>query len=539
MSDKEKIPQATKLRDLAAQAQLFKTPEGEACATIPTGTYPVKSQAVRDWLLTRYADNNHGSIPNRQALDDALAILGARARLGDEVQELFTRMGWKDDCLYLDLGAVKGRVNEFVKVSPGKWELCDTAPVKFQRPAGFLPLPEPMRDGKLEELREFVHVPDDTDWVLLSSFLLGCFMPQGPYAFLSLRGEKGSGKTVTTTYLRNVVDPNTAVTTGIPEDQQTLRLRARNSWILAFNNVSSLRGSMSDSLCRLSEGAGDSKKMNYADTDEILFKAARPCIFNGIPDFATASDLLDRLVIISLPPIPDDKRQDRAHLNERYEAARPKILGALLDYAATALANRGNVKLDEKPRMADFAVWIVASELWEPKTFLDAYKQNRADAENFVLENSVEGTAVVEFMDYLEKWKNTKEWKGTATELRKAVTDRMPKNTYGEPMLPRNWPSTAKVFADHLRGVAPALRKEAGIDYRPGRRGNDVVIVLTKLATKEEPTPSPTPPQEEPPMDGDDFYGEAEYFGWTAEKIVERWGTVPPEQRREVLNQME
>jgi hypothetical protein len=65
------------------------------------------------------------------------------------------------------------------------------------------------------------------------------------------------------------------------------------------------------------------------------------------------------------------------------------VLGAPLEAVSSALRNLERVELEELPRMADFAVWVAASEEalpWEPGAFLRAYAGNRAEAEELALE---------------------------------------------------------------------------------------------------------------------------------------------------------
>ena len=79
----------------------------------------------------------------------------------------------------------------------------------------------------------------------------------------------------------------------------------------------------------------------------------------------------------------------------RYEEARPRILGALLTAASTALARIHRVKLEEIPRMADFAIWAVAAEpAWglEEGAFLAAYGDNRQASHVLVVESSAIGS---------------------------------------------------------------------------------------------------------------------------------------------------
>src|SRR5262249_9225206 len=141
--------------------------------------------------------------------------------------------------------------------------------------------------------------------------------------------------------------------------------------------------SLSDCLCRLVTGAGFATRELWSDDSERLFSAQRPILLNGIEDLGTRADLLDRCVNVHLPSIPDSERKSEAELWARFEAARPRILGALLHAVAVALGRLPSVRIDGLPRMADFTCWAVAAEPAlgvPPGSFLAAYRANSADA---------------------------------------------------------------------------------------------------------------------------------------------------------------
>src|SRR5271167_2461708 len=120
----------------------------------------------------------------------------------------------------------------------------------------------------------------------------------------------------------------------------------------------------------------------YTDDEEVLFKAARPTLLNGIEDVIGRPDLADRTIFLTLGPIREEQRRSETELWREFELARPAILGALLDAAAHGLEAMGSVHLDRLPRMADFALWATACEgaLWPAGTFTRAYTASRRSA---------------------------------------------------------------------------------------------------------------------------------------------------------------
>jgi hypothetical protein len=107
--------------------------------------------------------------------------------------------------------------------------------------------------------------------------------------------------------------------------------------------------------------SGASKCALWTDQDEVLFDGQRPIILNGIEDIVTRADLADRALLLTLEPIPKGRRRSEKDLWVAFEAEHPRILGALLDAVVEGLRRLPNTRLDELPRMADFALW--ATEL--------------------------------------------------------------------------------------------------------------------------------------------------------------------------------
>jgi hypothetical protein len=117
-----------------------------------------------------------------------------------------------------------------------------------------------------------------------------------------------------------------------------LFIAASNGYVLAFDNLSGLPPWLSDTLCRLTSGDAFSTRRLFTDHDEILFTVARPVILNGIENVITRPALADRAIALTLAPIAEQQRRPEHALWHKFELARPRILGGLLDAAAQGYA---------------------------------------------------------------------------------------------------------------------------------------------------------------------------------------------------------
>ncbi|WP_437796449.1 hypothetical protein [Sorangium sp. So ce693] len=406
-------------------------------------------------------------MPNAQAMRAAVAMFEARARYEGPEEPVFMRVAEKNGVAYLDLGDREWRA---AAITPQGWSLVADPPVKFRRTRGMQALPEPARSGHIDELRRFVNVDSDDAFHLLVAWLVGALQPTGPFAILALQGEQGSAKSTTARLLRRLLDPSTAPTRRTPRDGRDLMIAAQNAWVLSFDNLSGLPVWLSDALCSLATGGGFSTRALRTDDDEVIFSATRPLLLNGIAGITERPDLADRAVSVSLPPIPDDKRQDEATLWTAFEEAAPRILGALLDGVSAALRNVGTVMLPTKPRMADFARWVTAAETefgWVPGTFMAAYSRNRAETIEITLETDVVAVTVRALLAGCPG----RLWEGNATALHAALHSLLPAHA----LRAGDWPKAPNALTNRLRRIAPVLRA-AGIVYedlaRNGKAGS-------------------------------------------------------------------
>jgi hypothetical protein len=284
--------------------------------------------------------------------------------------------------------------------------------------------------------------------------------------------------------LRALVDPSTAPLRTTPRNEHDLYIASTSSWVMAYDNISSLPQWLSDAICKLSTGGGFSTRTLYENREQELFDAIRPVILNGITDMATRPDLLDRSIIVRMPHIQEKDRKPESVIWEELDKAAPRILGFLFDAVSSALMNLPATKLDKLPRMADFALLVTAAEEalgWEKGGFLKAYEDNRGDANRQALEASPVAASVWRFM------KDRDEWRGTATELYQklgsAATEEMRRS--------RSWPAAPNSLGGEMKRLAPALRA-VGIeaeDYRePTAERRRMWMLSCKNGAGKEPS---------------------------------------------------
>jgi hypothetical protein len=453
--------QADVLIELAAEAEPFHDRHKLGFVDIFVSdhweTWPLRSKTFKRWLGYCFFKRIHGA-PGSEAMQSAIGIIEARAQFEAGERTVYVRVGEHSGKIYVDLADEKWCA---IEIDADGWRVIARPPVSFRRAAGMLPLPTPVRGGSLAELHLLINVQDDQDIVMIIAWLLTALRGRGPYPVLALTGESGSAKSMLATLLRALVDPNTAPLRTLPRDERDLFIAANNGHVIAIDNVSTLPPWLSDALCRLSTGGGFATRQLYSDADEVLLDAMRPIILTGIEDVVTRGDLADRLIRVHLDPIPEENRRPEDEIRAQLEAARPRILGMLLDAMVHGLRHLGMTRLDRLPRMADFALWVTACEeaLWSPGTFGRAYGANRAEMDRTVIEANAVATAVQSLM------MRRASWDGTAGTLLSALAEIAGESASKA----KTWPNTPRALSGRLRRAAPNLRR-VGINVIFGDR---------------------------------------------------------------------
>jgi hypothetical protein len=475
-----KPSQVTQLVALAPDLRFFHTLEMEPYVTMEVDdhreTWRLRDLHFKRWLAGCFYKQSGGA-PSSQTVNDALSVLEAQALFDGPEEEIFIRLAQRQGTVYLDLCNASWQA---VEITSKGWKIISDPPVNFRRARGIKSLPRPVRGGSISELRPFLNVATDNDFVLFVSWLVAALNSRGPYPVLVLQGEAGSAKSTTERVLRELIDPNTTPLRSAPREVRDLMIAARNAWCVAFDNVSYLPQWLSDALCRLATGGGFSTRQLYTDDEEKLFEAIRPILLNGIDGVVTRGDLMDRSMITYLPIISDEQRRPEKEFWRLFHKAQPRILGALLNAVSCGLRRLPRIKLDRLPRMADFAEWVTAAEPalgWSEGTFMRAYDANRASANSLALEAS-------SIVAPLRRLAASGPWEGTAEEL----LNKLERLAHDKEDEKRDWPKSAWWLSIMLRRIAPSLRA-TGIDVRFGKTAGSGSRRLVSITTLTEIKP--------------------------------------------------
>jgi hypothetical protein len=295
-------------------------------------------------------------------LDDFNAHLGALAEFEGQRHVVYVRIGGSADNVYHDLGRDDGAI---VKVTAGGYTITHQPAVKLIRMSGMKALPLPKADASLHSgLMKFkkLLLLSDEQWPLVLAFIIGVLRPSGPYAFLAIEGEQGSGKSLRCELCKAVIDPGIPMRSSLPKSVQDLMIIANHSHVIIFDNLSGITAEMSDALASLSTKAGFRTRQLYTDAEVHAIEVTRPFMLNGIGDFIRRLDLMDRAIPLRLEAMPEIDRRTEEEIRRDFEQLLPELLHDLYMAVAHGLRTIPRIPPPTSIRMADAAHWLVAAE---------------------------------------------------------------------------------------------------------------------------------------------------------------------------------
>jgi len=358
-----------------------------------------------------------------------------------EPKTVHLRVARHSDAFYIDLGDV---AEHFVKITAAGWQTLPgdaDSPVLFRRTALNKALPIPESGGDFAKVWDFVNVPNEGDRQVTLAWMVGAIILVGlPCPIFALLGEQGTAKTSAMRFTTALFDPTTAPVRSPPNDVEKMKHATHGSRVTCFDNLSSIPVWLSDAMCRVVTGEADVDRALYTNGDLHVISTQGVLGFTGITVGAMAGDLSERCVWGHLAVIPASGRLSERDLKARWAKKYPSMVGGLFDLIVKALGELPNVKLAEKPRMADFAEVLKALDLANDTSGLEHYLGAQAGVAAEHVETDPVAMAMTERIHG--------PWKGTSKELYALLPS---------PRDDRYWPTARGLHRAVLR-LAPDLR---------------------------------------------------------------------------------
>lgn len=488
---------AAQLIAIGRKAELFTDERGDGYGAFQTGSVrrllKIRSSDFSAELCRQYAESyDYQRAANGEAVASARNVLEALARHQGESHTLNTRFARHEGALWIDLADSSWRA---IRVTPGRWEIVDTPPLLFRRYPHMRPLPVPVPGGDLARLFEPFNL-GTAEKVLLTAWVVSAPIGDIPRPILLPHGPQGAGKSTLLKMIASILDPSGIDDLDLGGEPRELAQLLDQHALPFFDNVVKVPEASARLLCKAATGGGYEKRRLFTDEESVILTFKRAVMISSINVPTHAPDLLDRCLLLPLDRIPPTRRKLEADLWRDFNAARPAILGGLLDALARAMAVYPTLELSELPRMADFGAWGAAvtagrgstvttddgRQLRGADAFLYAYRENVGRQTEEVLESDPVARAVRRFAY------ERRTWSGTVSQLRDELA-----KVHGAEMSEKGsgWPRQANGLSRHL-GVLHATLADVGVTLRWSKEGKSRTRTLT-VSVEAAPASSASP----------------------------------------------
>lgn len=441
---------------------------GKAFAIIRTAGNPyalaVGGRATNN--IIREAAQSEGIKLGKSALADINEDLQAHAERSSLVTPVWRRVAPIAGGIEIDSGDEAH--TRFVITGEGIQIVPSGSTTIFHRPQQVKSMVMPAESGNLKLLRKYVNL-DAVPFFLFTAWLTYTLahpkIDGSKYVILAVLGGQGSGKSLLSKIVKDLIDPSSVGVQILPANIKDLSIAAQQSHVLCYDNLRHLSHPMADALCVASTGGSMSSRQLYSDADQHVLRLHVALVLNGIHAFIDQPDLAQRCLPLYMDPIVGKLRKSEAEMLGELAEDMPAIQRGLFDSIAGALKHLPTVEVTNAERMIDFCKWLAAMEAANNApagTYQDEYRRALDEGQRDALLDNPLAAALLEFGDRLGE--EDRDWFGTPARLLNDLNDAAPRST----LYSRDWPANPIALSKRLQSLQAGLATQ-GIKLEFGR----------------------------------------------------------------------
>jgi hypothetical protein len=357
-------------------------------------------------LLNRIYASENSEYLSAKLLDNMKTF--AKIKASERKETLAIRIAFRPDTTWLNLND-----KQSVRIDRNGWGTQSSDNCLFYRDDSSRDLPAPSTTGDIWDLKKVVKLNNDAEYLMVIAWFITLFYDTS-YPFLILIGQEGSAKSTSTKNLKDILDPVEGGLRSFQKNADDIYISAQSNMILGYDNISYINLQLSDELCRIATGGSISKRKQYSNSDQIILKAKRAILMNGIDGVPDFPDFISRSVIINLQALEENEIRTEEQMRELFNSVHSSILGAILNLVVKSLS-QNIISAKPKHRLATYyniGCWVSEELGFDSNVFIDAFSESQGSYRKKAIEDSFLLDFIVEKVQ-----KMNGEYSVTATNL--------------------------------------------------------------------------------------------------------------------------
>lgn len=391
-------------------------------------------------------------------------------------RKIFQRVGRIDGKILIDSGRPDWKVYE---IDRDGWKLTQPEINPFIRSEKFraYQCDENTPRADWADVFELLGITDEETQEIIKIWEATALITDIQRPGLVVYGPPGGGKTILSSFLRQVVDPSQEPVERFPRnDVRSLELKLHKNFIPAFDNLNSIDQETSDILCQVATGAlFDSRKL-FSDSETVSRYMMKPWILNGVGVPGSAADFLSRVFLIRVDCIPQKKRKAKEIIERELNRLIPGIQAWVFDCISQGLRKINYVRTEGFERMADchrYSLAMACKLDLSEETIEKRWRENTEEQNSTAASGDILADLIPEFIDnQIES-----SWEGTASDLLQALHHHF---TPDRQSYSRTFPKTAITLSRRLTYIK-SLLAEQNIHIENNRKNNSRKIEIFRI----------------------------------------------------------
>lgn len=411
------------LRDIEQEGhEFYHDKGGTAFVSVNRNGYlqyfQVKEKGYRQYLIYMYL-KAYGKSVSKDSIQQVLDTIEVKALMeGEEIEPAYRCKNQREK-LYYCLGDKEQTV---ICIDEEGYHFMEKSEIPFIQKSSMMEQQIPMKSKKSFRNLAKKHwkLATKEDEILHNILLVTRFISDIPLPLIYYHGDRGASKTTSMRMDKMLVDPAQADLKVLSNNAKDVIPALASGYMVCFDNVSGISGTLADIFCISATQGFYTKRELYSDNSEITVKLNSRISFTGITTLSNKPDLLDRIVCVKFSRLEKGERRTSKEVMCDFENDIPFLLDRIFRILSKALVIHKTLKLNELPRMADFAKWgyAVAEVMgYGGETFLQIYEENQRNLLDTMIEEDTLATVLIAFV------RKERFYKGKMTELLVKLTD--------------------------------------------------------------------------------------------------------------------